>query len=186
MAVRKSVCPADRKYKPPFLAIRPIPGSPNPRPFRPQSSPNQPRYRSASARTPSRPLNLSLVSLVPPPRVNLTRFHGVFAPNSKYRSEVTPARRGKRRKRHSTDEAAPTPSEKRALMTWAKRLKRVFNIDIETCSECGGDVRVIACIQGPVVIQKILTHLDNTASSATTALLPDCRASPSLPAGLFD
>jgi len=29
-------------------------------------------------------------------------------------------------------------------------------------------------------------HLDNTASSAATSLLPDCRASPSLPVGLFD
>ena len=34
-------------------------------------------------------------------------------------------------------------------MTWAKRLKRVFDIDIETCSECGGDVRVIASIEDP-------------------------------------
>jgi len=39
-----------------------------------------------------------------------------------------------------------TSAEKRASMTpdqvrgrlWAKRLKRVFEIDIETCSECGG------------------------------------------------
>lgn len=30
-----------------------------------------------------------LVALVPRPRVNLTRFHGVFAPNSKYRARVT-------------------------------------------------------------------------------------------------
>jgi hypothetical protein len=36
-----------------------------------------------------------LAALVPKPRVNLTRFHGVFAPNSKYRAEVTPAKRGK-------------------------------------------------------------------------------------------
>lgn len=36
-----------------------------------------------------------LAALVPKPRVNLTRFHGVFAPNSNYRTEVTPARRGK-------------------------------------------------------------------------------------------
>ena len=71
-------------------------------------------------------------------------------------------------------------------ITWAKRLKRVFNIDIDTCSECGGDVRIIASIEDPVVIQKILAQLDNTASSAATALLPDCRASPGLPAGLFD
>jgi hypothetical protein len=35
-----------------------------------------------------------LASLVPKPRVNLTRFHGVFAPNSKHRILVTPARRG--------------------------------------------------------------------------------------------
>jgi hypothetical protein len=66
------------------------------------------------------------------------------------------------------------------------RLKRVFDIDVETCSECGGDVRIIASIEDPVVIQKILARLDNTASSAATALLPDCRASPSLPIGLFD
>jgi hypothetical protein len=36
-----------------------------------------------------------LASLVPKPKVNLTRFHGVFAPNSKHRILVTPARRGK-------------------------------------------------------------------------------------------
>jgi hypothetical protein len=31
-------------------------------------------------------------------------------------------------------------------MTWARRLKRVFDTDIETCSECKGDVRIIASI----------------------------------------
>ena len=58
-----------------------------------------------------------LVSLVPKPRVNLTRFHGVFAPNSKYRALVTPARRSKNRKCHSADEADQTPAEERASMT---------------------------------------------------------------------
>ena len=71
-----------------------------------------------------------LVSLVPKPRVNLTRFHGVFAPNSKYRAMVTPAKRGKGKKIKTPDEALDqTPAEKRASMTWAKRLKRVFDID---------------------------------------------------------
>jgi hypothetical protein len=36
-----------------------------------------------------------LAALVPNPRVNLTRFHGVFAPNSALRQQVTPARRGR-------------------------------------------------------------------------------------------
>ena len=135
-----------------------------------------------------RPKNRLLIHLICAhlPRVNLTRFHGVFAPNSKYRARVTPAKRGKREKYHSVHGADQTPAEKRASMTWAQRLKRVFNIDIETCSKCGGDVRIIASIEDPAVIQKILAHLDSTASSTATALLPDCRASPSLPAGLFD
>ncbi len=42
-----------------------------------------------------------------------------------------------------------TPDQVRGRL-WAKRLKRVFNIDIETCSECGGDVRIIASIEDPV------------------------------------
>ena len=91
-----------------------------------------------------------LVSLVPKPRVNLTRFHGVFAPNSKYRARVTPARRGKCIKTQSPDESDQTPAEKRVSITWAKRLKRVFNNDIEICDKCGGDVRIIASIEDPV------------------------------------
>jgi len=41
-----------------------------------------------------------LVALIPKPRVNLTRFHGVFAPNSHYRARVTP---------DYADLASPTP-----------------------------------------------------------------------------
>ena len=44
-------------------------------------------------------------------------------------------------------------------MTWARRLKRVFNFDIEVCERCAGPVRVIACIDDPAVINAILTHL---------------------------
>lgn len=45
-------------------------------------------------------------------------------------------------------------------MTWAQHLKRAFNIDIETCHACGGAVRIVACIEDPVVIQKIFDHLE--------------------------
>ena len=118
-------------------------------------------------------------ALVPKPRVNLTRFHGVFAPHSKYRARVTPARRGKGRKIRTPEETPEqTPAERRVSMTWAKRLKRVFNIDIETCCECGGAVKIIACIEDPVVIQKILDHLQEKAALAGLDLLPQCRAPP--------
>tara|TARA_Y100000814_G_scaffold109057_1_gene77091 strand:+ start:213 stop:407 length:195 start_codon:yes stop_codon:yes gene_type:complete len=44
-------------------------------------------------------------------------------------------------------------------MTWARRLKRVYAIDIEKCEKCGEPVRIIASIEDPDVIQKILKHL---------------------------
>jgi hypothetical protein len=30
-------------------------------------------------------------------------------------------------------------------MSWAKLLKRVLDIDIEHCSNCGGSLKIIAC-----------------------------------------
>ena len=98
-----------------------------------------------------------LVALVPNPRVNLTRYHGVFAPNHRLREQVTPAHRGRR---PATTTAAP-PADRHAAMTWAQRLKRVFKIDIETCETCGGKMKVIASIEDPAVIKRILVHLDN-------------------------
>jgi len=144
-------------------------------------------YRDGTTHVIFEPLDFMarLAALVPKPRVNLTRFHGVFAPNSKYRARVTPAKRGKGNKPKALDEGQEkTPVERRAAMTWAQRLKRVFNIDIETCSACGGAVKVIACIEDPMVIDKILTHLNKKAATAATGLLPQVRAPPQT--GLFD
>jgi hypothetical protein len=63
-------------------------------------------------------------------------YNGVFAPNSKYRALVTPAKRGKGNKvKTPAEKHAQTPAELRVSMTWARRLKRVFDIDIETCSD---------------------------------------------------
>ena len=103
----------------------------------------------------------------------------VFAPNSKYRARVTPARRGKGKKA-KTPKGAPdqTSAERHVAMTWAQRLKRVFNIDIETCRDCGGEVRIISCIEDPAVIRKILALLNDNVSSVAPALLPECRAPP--------
>jgi len=74
----------------------------------------------------------------------------------------------------------PTAAERRASMTWAQRLKRVFGIDIETCPTCGGSVRIIACIEDPAVIEKILTHLDEGGREQKPPQRPPARASPQL------
>ena len=98
-----------------------------------------------------------LAALVPRPRVNLTRFHGVFAPNSRLRKQITPKPHCKPTAKTETR----PPEQRQAAMTWAQRLKRVFNIDIETCQHCGGTVKVVACIEDPTVIKQILDHLSS-------------------------
>ena len=54
----------------------------------------------------------------------------------------------------------------------------MFNIDIETCTECGGPVKVIACIEDPVVIRRILDHLKQKADANEPSPLPESRAPP--------
>jgi hypothetical protein len=65
------------------------------------------------------------------------RYHGVLAPNHRWRGLVTQAKRGKGGMRPSNKEAA-YPTERHAAMTWAQRLKRVFKIDIEVCNRSQG------------------------------------------------
>ena len=43
--------------------------------------------------------------------------------------------------------------------SWARLLKRVFDVDVETCGVCGGRVKIIASIKKPEVIRKILDHI---------------------------
>ena len=43
-------------------------------------------------------------------------------------------------------------------MSWARLLKRVFDIDVEHCPNCGGALKIIAAIEDPPVIDKILSH----------------------------
>lgn len=69
-------------------------------------------------------------------------------------------------------------------MTWAQRLKRVFGIDIEACPACGGAMRIIASLEDPDVIEKILAHLDAKGAECEAIRRPPSRGPPQR--GLFD
>jgi hypothetical protein len=101
---------------------------------------------------------------------------------------VIPGQRGRRTPVLSVvegdEEADRTAAAGHAAMTWAQRLKRVFRIDIETCDHCGGAVKIIACIEDPAVIEKILTHLNKQTACAKPVPLHESRAPPQ--AVLFD
>jgi hypothetical protein len=70
-------------------------------------------------------------------------------------------------------------------MTWAQRLKRVFNIDVEICSRCRGAVKVIAdtsdrCIEDQQIIDKSLFHLKKKDGLPSPDVLPETRAPPQI------
>ena len=101
-----------------------------------------------------------LAALVPRPRLHLIRFHGVLAPNAKLRALVVP-----QEPEAPAQEAQPAQCEANGAhhrpvrLSWAKLLKRVFEIDMEHCPNCGGELKIIAAILEQPVIEKILTHL---------------------------
>jgi len=81
------------------------------------------RYRNGTTHVIFEPLDLiaKLAALLPKLRVNLTRFHGVFAPNSKHRVQVTLAKRGKKSdppEPPDTDWQDKSPAERHRAMTW--------------------------------------------------------------------
>src|ERR687892_1904688 len=83
-----------------------------------------------------------LAALVPRPRLHLIRFHGVLAPNAKLRSKIVPGPAPPATESPSEDAHAQGETPR---MSWARLLKRVFDIDIEHCPNCGGALKIIAC-----------------------------------------
>ena len=74
-----------------------------------------------------------LAALVPRARLHLIRFHGVRAPNAKLRAQVVPAERDDNGADRSEPEAMESNESRRSAspISWARLLKRVFEIDLE-------------------------------------------------------
>ena len=62
-------------------------------------------------------------------------------------------------------DAAPAPGEEKKApseksRSWARLLKKVFGIDVDSCHACGGkNVKIIAAIMNRATIAKILNHV---------------------------
>lgn len=101
-----------------------------------------------------------LAPLIPPPKLHILRFHGVFAPNAKQRSAVVP--KPPQPTPVCIDETAPKAREQPPAspyrLDWASALKRVFGTEILHCP-CGGQRKMIAFIEKASVVKAILDHL---------------------------
>ncbi len=67
------------------------------------------------------------------------------------------------------------PSLQQARRRWAELLRRIFEVDPLRCSRCGHEMRIVAFITQPRVIDRILTHLRRTATEPRRSRAPPRR-----------
>ena len=93
-----------------------------------------------------------LAALTPRPRINLGLYYGVLGTRAAWRPQVVPR----------TAAGAPsTTTSRRAGRLWADLMRRSFGFDVLACPRCGGRLRLVALIEDPLVIRRILGHLDH-------------------------
>ncbi len=98
-----------------------------------------------------------LVALVPPPRVNMVRHFGIFAPNARLRPLVVGLARA-----HSGADPSTCSHKKRTgrYLDWAQLMMRVWEADLTQCPRCGTKgMQVVAIIMQADVIRDILTSI---------------------------
>ena len=95
-------------------------------------------WRDGTSHIALQPVELleKLAALIPRPYVNLIVYHGVLAPNAKWRREVV-------RFGRAQVESEPSASSSRKVAgsynrTWAELMRRGLDIDVLECPDCGG------------------------------------------------
>ena len=126
-----------------------------------------------------------LLALVPRPRRHLVTYHGVLAPGASLRSRIV-SRVADDDDCEETVEAAANAEAAQVVVaadtegvgqpqrsrvphrpgrksnagqryyTWAELLRRVFRVEIFSCPNCGGVRRLLAAIQDPNSIERVL------------------------------
>ena len=115
------------------------------------------------------PLDLiaRLCAMVPPPRVHMIRFHGVFAGHAADRADVVP-------RPELEPESSVAPTKQLALAgigeedidderaparkPWAWLLRHVFKIDVTVCPHCEGRMRWLDVATTPDDIARLLAR----------------------------
>jgi hypothetical protein len=130
------------------------------------------RWRDGTTHVAFEPLELleKLAALVPPPRANLVRYHGILAPAARYRFRVVPfvsvagpeAQQGETEPEAQVSGSNLAPIDESAAIprprnySWAELMRRVFEVDVLECPECGGAMRILAAIHPPEATRAIL------------------------------
>jgi hypothetical protein len=97
---------------------------------------------------------------------HLTRYYGAYANrnrNSVFQvdgPETPPPNSDPQPEPHSARSCTPA-----SRASWARLLRKVFEVDALRCPNCGTEMKVLAMITEPHVVDRILSHLKASANS---------------------
>ena len=99
---------------------------------------------------------------IPDPRQHMVRYYGAYANRARrlYRpgSEDASTRAGPASCEPGPDEDEQEAWIRQRRRSWARLIARIYEVDPLTCPRCGHELRVVAAITDPRVIDRILEH----------------------------
>ena len=103
-----------------------------------------------------------MIAIIPPPRVNLITYGGVFAPNFKDREKIVPV--STRRKKNKMVATCETGTSQKNTVSayyipWHDLLRRVFKVDSLVCKKCHSKMKIVEAVSSRVKAAKVLSHL---------------------------
>ncbi len=102
-----------------------------------------------------------LAAILPPPRQNQVRFHGIFASGARDRAGLAALLPPSEAPAPAPTPAAPAdvPAPRARKLLWSQLLRRVFSEDVLVCPRCEGPMRLIAVLTDREIVGGILRHL---------------------------
>ena len=100
-----------------------------------------------------------LAVITPRPRINLVLYYGILAPRSSWRGPVVGDRGGGSDPTANSTTGGRGGASDPPTRSWAALMRRTFGFDVLACPRCGHAMRLIALIEQPDIICRILRHL---------------------------
>ena len=96
---------------------------------------------------------------------HLTRYYGAYSNRTREAlfqnnsSRISPPQL----EQHTTTGAK---TSKLSRANWARLIRKVFEVDPLLCGKCGSEMKIIAVVTDPKVVDRIIHHLDKNALTA--------------------
>jgi hypothetical protein len=111
---------------------------------------------------------------------HLTRYYGAYANRNRRALSQSALTTGfPSWPETTTDKSSTTSTSSRA--NWARLIRKVFEVDPLLCGKCGSEMKIVAVVTDPKVVDRIIRHLDKNAVTPRSPPPMSAQLNPTLP-----